>query len=116
MGLIKELFIIVFIYLLGEGVAAALGTAFPGSVVGMLILLALLHAGIVKVEQIGRSADFLLKNMPFFFIPAGVSIMASYTLLEGFYLETAVVLILSTFIVMALSALVVECFARKKRS
>ena len=47
----------------------------PASIIGMLLLLALLLAGVVRTEHIREKSDYLLGNLPFFFIPAGVSIL-----------------------------------------
>ena len=47
----------------------------PASIIGMLLLLLLLLAGVVRTEHIREKSDYLLGNLPFFFIPAGVSIL-----------------------------------------
>lgn len=47
----------------------------PASIIGMLLLLLLLLARVVKTEHIREKSDYLLGNLPFFFIPAGVSIL-----------------------------------------
>lgn len=49
--------------------------AFPASVLAMVVLLVLLAGGVCRVERVQSIADFLLKNLPFFFIPVSVSIM-----------------------------------------
>lgn len=41
----------------------------------MLLLLALLLARVIKTEHIREKSDYLLGNLPFFFIPASVSIL-----------------------------------------
>lgn len=56
---------------------------FPASVIGMLLLLVALLSKLLKVEQIYEMSDFLLKNLPFFFIPASVSIINYVDLLRG---------------------------------
>lgn len=53
----------------------ALPFSFPASVIGLILLLILLLLKIVKVSHIREKSDFLLGNLPFFFIPAVVSIM-----------------------------------------
>ena len=47
----------------------------PASIIGMLLLLALLLARVIKTEHIREKSDYLLGNLPFFFIPASVSII-----------------------------------------
>ena len=41
----------------------------------MMLLLALLLARVIKTEHIREKSDYLLGNLPFFFIPASVSII-----------------------------------------
>ena len=47
---------------------ALLPIALPASVISMLVLLALLMAGIVKPRHIDRVCRFLVANMAFFFV------------------------------------------------
>lgn len=61
--------------LAGEGIAALLPVAFPASVVSMILLIALLLAGVVKERHIQRICKFLTANMAVFFIPACVGAM-----------------------------------------
>ena len=42
----------------------------PASIIGMLLL-----ARVIKTEHIREKSDYLLGNLPFFFIPASVSII-----------------------------------------
>ena len=51
------------------------GCPLPSSVIGMVALAASLKAGIVKLHQVERVADFLVHNLGFFFVPAGIGIM-----------------------------------------
>lgn len=46
----------------------------PASIIGMLLLVLLL-ARVIKTEHIREKSDYLLGNLPFFFIPASVSII-----------------------------------------
>ena len=115
-SLLKEIAIILAIYSLGEGLVYLLDTKFPGSVVGMLLLLSALHLKWIKVDDIRMVSSFLLGYMPLFFIPAGVSVMVTYNLMEGFYLQIIVITLVSTILVMALTGLIVQYFVQRERS
>lgn len=70
-----EIAIILGICLAAEIISALLPFAFPSSVIGMLLLLALLMGGVVKERHIKRVSGFLIGNMAFFFLAACVGLM-----------------------------------------
>ncbi len=104
------------IYFAGEILASLFETKFPGSVIGMLLLLVSLHLKWIRVDDIRLVASFLLGYMPLFFIPAGASVMVSYVLMEGFYIQIIAITLVSTIVVMAVSGLIVQYFVRKEKS
>ena len=65
-----------------EIIEGLLPFSFPASVIGMILLFILLAFRVLKVEHIREKSDFLLSNMAFFFIPAGVSIIHYCDLLK----------------------------------
>lgn len=115
-ALFKEIAIVLALYMVGELLVAGLESDFPGSVVGMLLLLALLHLGWIKVDHIRMVSTVLLAYMPLFFIPAGVSVMATYTLMDGFYWQIILITVLSTLVVMAVTALSVQYLVHRESS
>ena len=78
----------------GEGTAFS----FPASVIGMLLLFICLLTGILKIEHIQEKADFLLENMAFFFVPAGVSIINYFDVLKSTWIQLVVICVISTVI------------------
>ena len=72
MKIIRQIGIIFTVCWLSILVEKALPFSFPASVIGMLLLFICLLTGILKIEHIQEKADFLLENMAFFFVPAGV--------------------------------------------
>ena len=75
MKIIKQIGIFFTVCWLSQVVAAYLPFSFPSSVIGMILLFICLLAGVLKIEHIQEKADFLMENMAFFFVPAGVSVM-----------------------------------------
>jgi len=114
--LLKESAIILGIYAMGEALAGLLETKFPGSVIAMLLLLSALHLRWVKVDDIRYVSSFLLGYMPLFFIPAGVSVMVGYTLMEGFYIQIIVLTLLSTLLVMVVTGRLVQYLLKREKS
>lgn len=91
MKLLKQLAIILAIYVGCEAVMALIPVNFPGSVLGMLVLFVLLSTGLLKLEQIQDVANFLLSNMTLFFIPAAVGLGAYWTQLADNWVSVALV-------------------------
>ena len=103
MKIFREILIIFGIYFIGEACSRLLHLPLPGSLMGMLLLLLLLHFRIVKLEQICNVSDFLLGHLPFFFIPAGVALMSVFPLIAGNWYWILLICIITTFITMGLT-------------
>lgn len=73
--------VILILLLLGEVVVALLDLPIPGSVVGMVLMAAGLGARLIRLAWVEETASFLTKNLAFFFVPAGVGLMAYFDLL-----------------------------------
>ena len=71
----------------------------------LLLLLALLATGLLKIEHIREKADFLLANMAFFFLPAGVSVINYFDVLGRSAVALVLVCLLSTVITFGATAL-----------
>ena len=69
--------------LLGAVIGELSPVSVPGSVVGMVLLFVCLMTGIVKVEQVEDVADFLQKNMAFFFVPMCANILEELEILKS---------------------------------
>jgi len=75
LALVWQITLITLISLSGDKISQLLPLPIPGSVIGILLLFALLSLGIIKTAQISMIANFLLKHLVFFFIPVTVSLM-----------------------------------------
>ena len=104
MKIIKQTGIIFFICWISVILEALLPFAFPASVIGMVLLLLFLLSGLLKVEHIREKSDFLLANMAFFFIPAGVNVMNYLDILRQNWLPLLAVCLLTTVITFAATA------------
>lgn len=104
MKIIKQVGIIFSICWLGVVMEKLLPFTFPASVIGMILLLICLLSGILKVDHIREKSDFLLSNMAFFFIPAGVNIINYLDILKANWLPLLVICVLTTIITFAATA------------
>lgn len=78
----------------------------------MLILFFGLYSGVIKLEMIDRISDFLLDNLAFFFLPAGVILITCFAVLEGKLVAVIGVSVISTVIILGVTGLTVE-FVKK---
>ena len=69
MKYIKQFAIIMIISFMGECVKAVLPFKIPASVYGLVIMLIALMTGILKLEAVKDTAEFLIQAMPVMFIP-----------------------------------------------
>jgi holin-like protein len=84
-----------------------------GNIIGMLLLFALLCAGIVKGETVRPAAKFLLGTMALFFIPFGVGLIDSYEVIMDNIVPISVATIVSTFAVIAVVGWVFQLVNRR---
>ena len=108
MKLMVQVGIVFGICLIGQIISSLLPIAVPGSVLSMTFLFILLALKVVRVDHIRTKADFLLKNMAFFFIPAGVGIITDFSKIKDSILPLLAVIVLTTAITFAVTALTVR--------
>ena len=84
----------------GEVIVALTGVTIPGSIIGMLLLTALLQAQAIKVEWVKGMSDFLIANMGFFFVPPGVALMLYFDIIRAELLPIVLSTVISTILVL----------------
>lgn len=114
MKLFREAIIIFGIYLLGVLITDITGVPIPGNVIGMVILFLLLYLKVIKIEQISTISNFFLEHLAFFFIPAGVGLISSFSVIKNIWLQLLIVCFVTTAITMICTGLVVQKIANKK--
>ena len=92
---------------LGELVSRGLGLPFPGPVIGMLLLLLALRWPVVR-EPVAACASFLLSHLSLLFVPVGVGVMTHLGLLGQYGLRMLLVIVLSTWVGLAVTALLLR--------
>lgn len=108
MIILRELLIIFSIVIAGDLIASLLPIPIPGNILGMLLLLILLWKKILVPEKIRHVSQFLLVNMAFFFIPAGVGVMKNIHLIEGRIVQVLFICIVSTVITFGVTGLTAQ--------
>lgn len=120
MKILKQLLIIFILCLLGQWIANVLPIIIPGSVVSMVLLLILLMTGIIKIEHIKETTEFLLTNLAFFFAPLTVGIIENFDLIKDSIWSILFICIFTTFITFATTAFtvvwVIKIMDKRRRS
>lgn len=88
---------------LGELVIWLTGLPVPSSIIGMLLLTTALKYKIVRLSWIEKISDFLVKNLGFFFVPAGVGLINCLGLISDQWLPIVAAATISTFIIIAVT-------------
>lgn len=113
MKYMRQFLLIVGISLLGEGLKELLPLPVPASIYGLLLLFAALELHIIRLEAVREVGRFLIEIMPLMFIPAAVGLLESWESLQEMLIPAAVIMAVSTVIVMASAGLVTQYVIRK---
>ena len=98
--------------LAGELLARALRLPFPGPVIGMVLLMVALRWPAVRVPVAGV-ARFLLAHLSLLFVPVGVGVITHLDLLRQHGVALLLVLLLSTWVGLAVTAAVLRALLRR---
>ena len=95
----------------GEALARVAHVPLPGPVIGMLILALALNVGFIRTP-VAAAADLLLAHLSLLFVPVGVGVMTHLGLIGTYGLRMLGVIAASTWIGLAVTALVLAPFVR----
>ncbi len=96
----------------GEGLTLAVGLPFPGPVVGLVLLLVGLRWAWIR-EPVKAAADVLLAHLSLLFVPVGVGVITHLDLVSRYGSQLLAVIVLSTWIGMSVTALVLRALLRR---
>ena len=97
----------------GEALSHFLKLPVPGPVVGMVLLLLALRWQPVQ-DAVAPAAGFLLQHLSLLFVPVGVGVMTHLALLSSYGLQLVAVIVLSTWMGMAVTAQVLRLLQPKE--
>jgi putative effector of murein hydrolase LrgA (UPF0299 family) len=107
MNALRGLAFLLLLQSLGELLSRGLALPFPGPVIGMLLLLLVLRWPLVR-QPVAACADFLLSHLSLLFVPVGVGVMTHLSIVSQYGGRMLVVLVLSTLIGLAVTALLLN--------
>lgn len=98
----------------GELLHTFLPLPIPASVYGLLLLLAALCTGIVKLEQVQEAGIFLTGIFPLLFVPAAAGVMDLWAELGKMLLPALVAIIPVTILVFAVAGRTTQAIVHRK--
>ena len=94
--------------LVGELLHQVLPLPIPAGIYGLVLLAAALLMGVVKLEQVKQTGDFLSSLFPLLFIPTVAGVMEQWELIADNLLPILIALIPVTWAVMAAAGKVTQ--------
>lgn len=82
--------------LAGQIIASVLPFPFPASVIGMILLFALMNLNVVKVSYIRETATWLYTNIALYFIPVIVKIILCWDVLKNVFFQVLFICLFTT--------------------
>ena len=112
----KQFLIILSVSFLGEVLHALLPLPVPASIYGLVLMLAALCTGLLKLPQIEKTGLFLVDIMAVMFIPAAVGLVEEWGTLRPILIPVSVITVVVTVIVMAVTGGVAQLIIRADKS
>ena len=97
---------------MGELLSRGLSLPLPGPVIGMMMLLVALRWAVVR-EPVSACADYLLSHLSLLFVPVGVGVMTHLSIVSQYGGRMLLVLVVSTLIGLAVTALLLNYLWRR---
>jgi holin-like protein len=108
MKYIRQFGIILTVSFIGELLHELIPLPVPASIYGLILMLAALCTGLIRVSQVKEAGRFLIDIMPMMFIPAAVGLLESWDVLQPVLIPVLVITLVTTVLVMAVSGLVTQ--------
>ncbi len=115
MNALRGLALLLLLQAAGEALVHALKLPFPGPVVGLVLLLVALRWEWARVP-VAAAAELLLGHLSLLFVPVGVGVITHLQLMSHYGVQLLVVIVVSTWIGMTVTALVMRRLVRSDKS
>lgn len=107
---------VIFAFLaVGELIVWFFDVPIPSSILGMILLTVALKCRFVRLRHVEKAADFMVGNLGFFFVPAGVSVMLHFSLIREQWIPIVVASVVSTLVVFDITGRVHQFVRRLTR-
>ena len=100
--------VLVLLQLLGNWIARAAHAPIPGSVIGMVLLAAGIHLGVIPRRLVRAAAELLVRHLALLYVPAGVALILYVALVRREWLPIAGGALVSLVSVLAVVGVVAD--------
>ena len=111
----REFAIIMSISFLGEVIKDLLPLPVPASIYGLVLMLLCLCSGLIRLEWVQDTANFLVVVMPLMFIPAAAGLIGVWGVIKPILLPLIVITILTTLIDIFTAGWISQLIIRHRR-
>ena len=115
MKYLHQFMVIIGITFVGELLKYMLPLPIPASIYGMVIMFIGLMTGAIKLDAVKDVGKFLIEIMPIMFIPAGVGLMSSWSVLKPLLLPVSIIIVVTIVTVMGAAGRSSQWVIRKDR-
>ena len=115
MKYITQVLLVVLFTFLGEVLAYVIPFPIPAAIYGIVLMLIALSTGILKVEKVKDVSQFLISIMPVLYVAPSVRILEYWGVIAPNVAAIIIISVVSTFLVFAVSSLVVNALMKKKK-
>ena len=113
--LLRQFLVIMAVSFIGEILHAVLPLPIPASIYGLVLMLALLMTGALKLDAVEDAGKFMIEIMPVMFIPAGVGLLNAWGVLKPVWIPISVITVVTTVLVMAVAAKVTQAVIQNSK-
>ncbi len=108
MQYLKQFMVIIAFSLVGQAMETLIPLPIPAAVYGLVLLLAALLTGLVKLEKVKGAADFLISIMPVIYIAPAVKVLEYWDIIAPNAAAIVVIVVFTTGAIFAISGLVTK--------
>ena len=109
---LKQIAIILAVSFAGEALHSLIPLPVPGSIYGLLLMLALLMTGVAKIHEVKAVGDWLITLMPIMFVAPTAGLISGFDSYRGFIIPIIVIVLVTTPLTMVVTGKTVEGLMR----
>ena len=106
--------VIIAFSLVGQALEKLIPLPIPAAIYGLILLLAALLTGLVKVEKVKNAADFLVAAMPVLLVAPAVKVLEYWGVIAPNAGAILIIVVFTTGAVFAISGIITKWLMKKR--